>query len=108
MSPFRSNCVPGLPMTANCSAQSVAFSSIRCSVSIGAPCAMSSTPRIRRILKRFRAGIEATISFLKRSFGLSRCTWTGLSRFRAYCWCSTVAHNLLTIARALLARAKPA
>ncbi len=68
----------------------------------------TSTPRIRRVLKRFRAGIEATISFLKRSFGLSRCTWTGLPRFRAYCWCSTVAHNLLTLARALLARTTPA
>ena len=65
---------------------------------------MTSTPRIRRILKHFRAGIEATISFLKRSFGLSRCTWSGLPRFRAYCWCSTVAHNLLTVARALLPR----
>lgn len=64
----------------------------------------TSTPRVRRILKRFRAGIEATISFLKRTFGLSRCTWTGLTRFRAYCWCSTVAHNLLTMARALLSR----
>jgi IS5 family transposase len=65
---------------------------------------MTSTPRVRRILKRFRAGIEATVSFLKRSFGLSRCTWTGLPRFRAYSWCSIVAHNLLTLARALLAR----
>ena len=69
---------------------------------------MTSTPRVRRILKRFRAGIEATVSFLKRSFGLSRCTWTGWPRFRAYTWCSTVAHNLLTLARALLARQKPA
>jgi transposase, IS5 family len=68
----------------------------------------TSTPRVRRLLKRFRAGIEATVSFLKRSFGLSRCTWTGLTRFRAYCWCSTVAHNLLTIARGLPARTKPA
>lgn len=65
---------------------------------------MTSTSRIRRILKRFRAGIEASISFLKRSFGLSRCSWTGLPRFRAYCWCSTVAHNLLTLARVLIAR----
>lgn len=65
---------------------------------------MTSTPRIRRILKRFRAGIEATVSFLKRSFGLSRCTWKGLPRFRAYAWCSTVAHNLLTIARIIVAR----
>ena len=66
---------------------------------------MTSTPRIRRILKRFRAGIEATISFLKRSFGLSRCTWKGLPHFRAYAWASTVAHNLLTIARAVRLRA---
>jgi transposase, IS5 family len=63
---------------------------------------MTSTPRVRRVLKRFRAGIEATISFLKRSFGLSRCTWKGLPRFHAYAWCSTVAHNLLVLARALL------
>jgi IS5 family transposase len=68
---------------------------------------MTSTPRIRRVLKRFRAGIEATISFLKRSFGLSRCTWSGLPHFRAYTWCSTVTHNLLTLARALLSRTKP-
>lgn len=68
----------------------------------------TSTPRIRNILKRFRAGIEATVSFLKRSFGLSRCTWKGLPHFRAYCWCSTVAHNLLAIARALLPRTQPA
>ena len=65
---------------------------------------MTSTPRIRRILKRFRAGIEATISFLKRSFGLSRCTWKGLPHFRAYAWCSTVAHNLLTAARVVIGR----
>jgi IS5 family transposase len=65
---------------------------------------MTSTPRVRRILKRFRAGIEATVSFLKRSFGLSRCTWKGLPRFHAYAWCSTVAHNLLVLARALLPR----
>lgn len=69
---------------------------------------MTSTPRVRRILKRFRAGIEATISFLKRSFGLSRCTWKGLAHFHAYAWCSTVAHNLLTVARALLARPQAA
>ena len=65
---------------------------------------MTSTPRVRRILKRFRAGIEATVSFLKRSFGLSRCTWKGLTHFHAYAWCSTVAHNLLTTARINIAR----
>lgn len=64
---------------------------------------MTSTPHVRRILKRFRAGIEATVSFLKRSFGLARCTWKGWRHFRAYAWCSTVAHNLLTAARLVIA-----
>jgi IS5 family transposase len=70
--------------------------------------AMTTTPRIRRTLKRFRAGIEAGISFLKRSFGWTRVSWSGLPHFRAYVWCSTVAHNLLVLARTLIARAKPA
>jgi len=69
---------------------------------------MTTTPRVRRVLKNFRAGIEAGISFLKRSFGWTRASWCGLSHFRAYVWCSAVAHNLLVLARALLARDKPA
>ena len=68
---------------------------------------MTTTPSIRRVLKRFRAGIEAGISFLKRSFGWSRVTWRGLPRFHAYVWCSAVAHNLLVFARALLAQHMP-
>jgi len=54
-------------------------------------------------LRRFRAGIEATISFLKRSFGLGRCNWSGLPSFEAYVWSSVMAFNLLGIARHLLA-----
>jgi IS5 family transposase len=54
-------------------------------------------------LRRFRAGIEATISFLKRSFGLGRCNWSGLPSFDAYVWSSVMAFNLLGIARRLLA-----
>jgi transposase, IS5 family len=54
---------------------------------------------VYRCLKRFRAGIESTISFLKRCFGLDRCTWRGLPSFKAYTWASVVAHNLLLLAR---------
>jgi transposase, IS5 family len=68
---------------------------------------MTTSLGIRRTLKRFRAGIEAGISFLKRSFGWARVTGSGLSHFRASLWCSTVAHNLLVFARTLLARARP-
>ncbi len=58
---------------------------------------------VYRQLRNFRAGIEAGISCLKRAYGLARCTWKGLTHFRAFVWSSVVAHNL-----ALLARLKPA
>jgi IS5 family transposase len=58
---------------------------------------------IYRKLRNFRAGIEAGISCLKRAYGLARCTWRGLSHFRAYVWSSVVAYNL-----ALFARLRPA
>lgn len=53
-------------------------------------------------LRNFRAGIEGVISFLKRGFGLDRCTWKGWPAFRSYTWGSVVAFNLLTFARHLL------
>jgi len=53
-------------------------------------------------LRRFRAGIESGISWLKRSMGLSRCMWKGWHAFKSYVWSSIVAANLLTIARAKL------
>ena len=57
---------------------------------------------IYRVLRNFRAGIEADISCLKRAYGLARCTWRGLGHFRAYVWSAVVAYNL-----ALFTRLKP-
>lgn len=54
-------------------------------------------------LKRFRAGIEAGISWVKRCFGFARCTWKGLRSFKSYVWASIVSANLLTIARKQIA-----
>lgn len=54
-------------------------------------------------LRRFRAGIESGISWLKRSFGLTRCTWKGFRSFKCYVLASVVAANLLTMARKKLA-----
>ena len=50
-------------------------------------------------LRRFRAGIESGISWLKRSFGMWRCTWKGLASFKSYVWTAIVAANLLTLSR---------
>jgi len=50
-------------------------------------------------LRRFRAGIESGISWLKRCFGFARCTWKSLPSFHSYVWASIVSANLLTLAR---------
>lgn len=54
-------------------------------------------------LKNFRAGIEANISRLKRSFGFSRCDWTGWLGFQQYIWSALVSYNLLVLAKLRLA-----
>ena len=55
--------------------------------------------RVHRNLMKFRASIEAAISWLKRSFGLRRCSWSGATSFAAYIWASVAAQNLLRLAR---------
>ena len=60
---------------------------------------MAKSPWVYRKLRNFRAGIEAGISCLKRAYGLDRCTWKGLSHFKAYVWSSVVAHNLVLFSR---------
>ncbi|MBI5442461.1 MAG: ISNCY family transposase [Deltaproteobacteria bacterium] len=59
---------------------------------------------VYRKLKRFRAGIESSISALKRAFGMDRCTWSGWEHFQRYVWSIVVTHNLFTMARVRLAQ----
>ena len=54
-------------------------------------------------LRNFRAGIEANISRLKRSFGFSGCDWTGWAGFKQYVWSAVVSYNLLVLAQLKLA-----
>jgi len=54
-------------------------------------------------LRRFRAGIESGISWLKRCFGFDRCFWKGFESFKSYVWATIVSANLLTMARKQLA-----
>jgi IS5 family transposase len=64
---------------------------------------MARSPWIYRRLRNFRAGIESTISWLKRVFGLDRCTWRSYGSFQSYVWTAIVSHNLLLLARHMLA-----
>jgi IS5 family transposase len=64
---------------------------------------MTRSSWVYKRLRDFRAGIEGLISFLKRAFGLDRCTWKGEESFASYVQASVLTANLLTLARHLLA-----
>jgi IS5 family transposase len=66
---------------------------------------MAKSRWVYRMLRNFRAGIEAGISCLKRAFGLERCNWSGWGGFKQYVWSSIVSYNLLVMARIRLAEA---
>jgi IS5 family transposase len=82
----------------NLGVKDVAFSKSR-GLEIGA---MVKSSWVYKRLRDFRAGIEGNISFLKRVFGLDRCTWKSWSSFQSYVWGSILSFNLLVYARHLL------
>lgn len=54
---------------------------------------------IFRSLQRFRAGIEGTISVLKRAFRLARCLYRSFRTFSSSVGSRVFAHNLVVLAR---------
>lgn len=51
-----------------------------------------------RLLQKFRAGCEGSISVLKRVFGLARCLNRGFSSFASSIGCVVFCHNLVVLA----------
>jgi IS5 family transposase len=49
--------------------------------------------------QRFRAGIEGSISVLKRAFKLNRCLFKGFKNFAASVGCAIFCHNLVLLTR---------
>jgi IS5 family transposase len=49
--------------------------------------------------QRFRAGIEGTISVLKRAFKLGKCLFKGFKNFASSVGCAVFCHNLVMLAR---------
>jgi len=52
-----------------------------------------------RLAQAFRAGVEGSISFLKRILGLTRCMNKGWQHYASTVGATVVAHNLLILAR---------
>jgi IS5 family transposase len=55
--------------------------------------------KVLAMWQRFRAGIEGTISGLKRVFRLARCYYRGFKRYQAALGLGVFAHNLVVLAK---------
>jgi IS5 family transposase len=53
-------------------------------------------------LKKWRSGIEAVISNLKRGFKLFRCNWRGWKHFGQKIFWSIIAYNIRVMTAAML------
>jgi IS5 family transposase len=52
-----------------------------------------------KTMQAFRAGIEGTVSVLKRAFGLKRCLREGFEHFKSWVATGVLAHNLVLLSR---------
>jgi len=59
----------------------------------------SCTRAVRKILRNFRAGIEASVSMLKRMFGLGRIMDKGMRSFRTAVKAGVMAYNFFILSR---------
>ncbi len=55
--------------------------------------------KVLSLWQAFRAGIEGTISGLKRAFRLARCFYRGFKHFQGAIGLAVLAHNLVVLAR---------
>lgn len=61
-----------------------------------------SSQNMETRLKKWRSGIEANISNLKRGFNIHRCNWKGWVNFQAKVLWSIIAYNIRVMANSLL------
>lgn len=62
---------------------------------------ITSSLHMETRLKKWRSGIEAVISNVKRGFDLRRCSWKGEAHFKAKVFWSVIAYNLRVMGRLL-------
>ena len=65
---------------------------------------IASSLKMETMLKKWRSGIEAAISNLKRGFDLRVCTWKGFNHFKAKVMWSVLAYNIRVITNMTLSR----
>lgn len=65
---------------------------------------IASSKNMETRLKKWRSGIEAVISNIKRGFGLRRITWSGFEHFEAKVFWSVIAYNIRVMTGHCLAK----
>lgn len=65
---------------------------------------VASSKNMQTRLKKWRSGIEATISNLKRGFNLFRCNWKGWKHFQAKVLWSVIAYNIRVMTGLVVAK----
>lgn len=65
---------------------------------------LSSSKNMTTRLKKWRSGIEATISNLKRGFNIARCNWKGWEHFQAKVLWSVIAYNIRVMTGLVIAK----
>lgn len=68
----------------------------------------ASSLNLETRLKKWRSGIEANISNIKRGFKLFRCNWKGWEHFQAKVLWSVIAYNIRVMTAALVGQIKTA
>lgn len=63
-----------------------------------------SSKNMQTRLKKWRSGIEATISNLKRGFGISRCNWKGWDNFQSKTLWSVIGYNIRVMTGLVIAK----
>jgi IS5 family transposase len=59
--------------------------------------------RLEKKLKKWRSGIEAVISNLKRGFNIAKCVWKGFEHYRQKVYWGVIAYNFRVLTGAVLA-----
>lgn len=75
---------------------------------VGSLKSVASSLNMETRLKKWRSGIEANISNIKRGFGLFRCNWKGQAHFESKVMWSVIGYNIRVMTAAVLSRLKTA
>ncbi len=85
-------------------AQSEGISNIVFNKVVGSLKSYTSSKNMETRLKKWRSGIEANISNLKRGFKIARCNWKGWAHFQAKVLWSTIGYNIRVMTSILASR----